>query len=428
MKHFIQKLLAKKAHRLIEHYHPQIIAITGSIGKTSTKTAIATILENRFRMRVAKYNYNNEIGVPLAILGKESPGTSLFGWLRLLCEKHTSFPDILVLEFGADHPGDIQALCKLAPPSIGVLTGISPVHVENYDSLDQLIEEKSFLLSSLPQDGYAVLNADDEHVWSQREKASAPAMGYGFSQVADLRATGYDLQTRLDHDFDPGESFAQVVFCVESAKDKAQIVLSNTIGKPQVSAILAALAVGSHLGLSFQEMAETLQKNYGSPCGRLKPLAGIKGSLILDDTYNAAPASMLAALEALREFEPYENRRRIAVLGDMAELGALSESEHRRIGLHVFETAVDLLVCVGEKAKDMGRAAQEAGMKEEAIVYFQEAKEAGRFMDRELKQGDIILVKGSQSMRMEKVVKEIMAEPLRAEELLVRQYGKWVRD
>lgn len=428
MKSLIQKLLARKAQRLVRKFHPIVIAVTGSMGKTSTRDAIATILSGRFSVRTPLENYNNEFGVPLAILGHKSPGTSVFGWLRILLERHPTFPNVLVLEYGADRPGDIVALCKLIQPQIGVLTGISPVHLENYPSLDSLVQEKAHLLTVLPANGLVVLNADDETVFAQKEKATASVIAYGFSSRAEVKASDYVLVTKFDDSFTPNEHVADSTFRVAlPSHEEADIVLKNILGKSQVSAIGAAFAVGAHLSLSLAEMVERVSL-YQPPNGRLRPIAGIKGSLILDDTYNAAPASVLAALDVLHDFEPAENRRRIAVLGDMAELGSRTQDEQRNVGLRAAEGGVDLLVCVGPKSQDTGKAAEEAGMERQTIVYFNTAEEAGRYLDREIRTGDIILVKGSQGMRMERVVKDLMAEPLRASELLVRQYGKWIEE
>ena len=173
------------------------------------------------------------------------------------------------------------------------------------------------------------------------------------------------------------------------------------------------------------EMKKLVDKIPGEP-GRMHPIAGIKGSLLLDDSYNAAPASMLAALEVLKQFIVVESARRIAVLGKMAELGSLTQDEHRMLGLRVAEGGVDLLVCVGEPAQDIRQGAMEAGMPEDHIQFFPDAKEAGRWLDREVKKGDVVLIKGSQSARMEWVVKDLMAEPLHAPDLLVRQDSKWL--
>ncbi|MFH1089887.1 MAG: UDP-N-acetylmuramoyl-tripeptide--D-alanyl-D-alanine ligase [Candidatus Uhrbacteria bacterium] len=424
MKKFIQTLIQQKAKHAVFKYKPRVVAITGSVGKTSTKNAIAAVLKTKFDVRVAEENYNNEFGVPLAILGEKSPGRSILGWLKILLKHEKHFPQVLVLEFGADHPGDIAALCQLAQPEVGVITTITPVHIENYGSdLEKLVAEKRVLVESLLANGLAVLNGDDERVRAFALASKALVVTYGFNSC-DVQGSDYLIGTRDDFSFDPGEVFATANFSVRSAKSSAQVVLNNALGKGLVYSSLAAIAVGEHFGLTCEAMLPALARLEPDD-GRLRPLPGIKGSLIIDDSYNAAPASVSLALKVLSVFEPRENRRRIAVLGDMGELGTLSEAEHRNIGLQAANVA-DLLVCVGEKARGIAAGAREAGMEPTHILEMSNAEDAGRHMDTEVKQGDIILIKGSQSMRMEKVVKDLMAEPLRAGELLVRQYGKWL--
>ncbi len=426
MKQLVQNLLQSKVRKLIQKHKPRIIAVTGSVGKTSTKNAIAMVLSGKFRVRASTENYNNEFGVPLAILGLKSPGRSVRGWLKVLTYQEKDFPEVLVLEFGADRPGDIQKLCELVPPEIGVVTAVSPVHAEHFGTIEKLADEKAALVTHVPENGLVVLNADDDRVAAFASRTSAPVLTYGF-RPADLQAIGYEVGVREDFSFDPGEEFSTTHVRVKSRNGEVDLTLKNTLGKAQVSAALAATAVGLHLGLSFDEIFKRLL-SYQSPPGRLRPLPGIKGTLVLDDSYNAAPASTSSALSTLQEFSPFEGRRRIAVLGDMAELGQYSEAEHRNVGLQAASGGVDLLLCVGEKARDICRGAAEAGMEAEHVLEFSNAEEAGRWLDRNIKQGDIVLVKGSQSARMEKVVKDIMAEPTRAPELLVRQYGKWLEN
>jgi UDP-N-acetylmuramoyl-tripeptide--D-alanyl-D-alanine ligase len=181
------------------------------------------------------------------------------------------------------------------------------------------------------------------------------------------------------------------------------------------------------MGVSVADAIKTLSNKYHASAGRLNPIAGIKGSLIIDDSYNAAPAAMQNGLEALRIFRLTEDdNRKIVALGSMAELGQYSDQEHRLIGMKVAEVA-DVFVAVGENMRVAVDAAIEAGMYREAIEWFATSEEAGRYLDREIQEGDIVYVKGSQSSRMEKVVKDIMAEPLRASELLVRQEEKWLK-
>ncbi|MFA6131678.1 MAG: UDP-N-acetylmuramoyl-tripeptide--D-alanyl-D-alanine ligase [Patescibacteria group bacterium] len=424
MKELIQKIIQLKAKRVVRKFKPHIVAITGSVGKTSTKNAIAAVLKTKFDVRVAEGNYNNEFGVPFAVLGVKSPGKSVLGWLKILFKSEKHFPDMLVLEFGADKPGDISALCELFPPEVGVITAITGVHVENYGSdMEKLIAEKRKLIESLTVNGLAVLNSDDERVRAFVEAGKAPVVTYGFNS-ADVQGSEVTIETRDDFSFEPGETFASSKFTVHSKENSSELILKNTLGRGQALSALAAVAVGEHFGLSFEEMFPALA-SLGPIAGRLRPLPGIKGALIIDDSYNAAPASVSMALKVLAVFEPRENRRHIAVLGDMGELGTFSEAEHRNVGLQA-ASVVDLLVCVGEKARDIANGAREAGLEAEKIREFANSIEAGRFMDSEVKQGDIVLIKGSQSMRMEKTVKDLMAEPARASELLVRQYGKWL--
>lgn len=427
MKQFIQKLLINKARKVIATHKPKIVAITGSVGKTSTTNAVYAVLSKKYRVRMPRENYNNEFGVPLTILGQKSPGSSAFGWLKVLFSSVKDVPDVYVLEYGADRPGDIRFLCDIAKPDVAIMTAVTPVHAEHFGSIEELTREKASLLEGLTADGLAVLNVDDERVRAVAEAHVGPKSTYGFSPEADVRATSYQLKTREDFSFDPGEVFAESWFHVETRENEADFLLKNAMGRSQVSSALAAIAVGAHLGLTLEEMVASLMEHQAPP-GRLRPLPGIKGSLILDDSYNAAPASVIAALEVLKEFHPAENRRRIAVLGNMAELGQYSESEHRGVGMRAVETGVDLLVCVGEKAHDIAKAAKEAGMEAEHVFEFPTSRDAGRWLDGEVKKGDIVLVKGSQSMRMEFIVKELMADPASAEKLLVRQYGKWLKD
>jgi UDP-N-acetylmuramyl pentapeptide synthase len=427
MKGIIIKALQRRARKAIRKHQPTIVAVTGSIGKTSAKQAIEVVLKDSIDLRTAKKNFNNEIGVPLAILGEESPGKSVLGWAKLLLKSVPSkFPSVLLLEFGADHPGDIQALCDLAPPTIGIITGISPVHAEFFPDIDALANEKAKLIERLPENGLAILNADDDRVFAMASKASCSTVTYGMKSsaisMANLRIAG-----RVDESFEPGERFATTYADVRiSGSVVGEFQLKNMVGYAPAMAALAALAVSSRFQINPADAIERLNQHFGPTPGRLRPLAGIKGSLVIDDSYNAAPAAMQNGLDILKIFTPGDQTdRRIAVLGSMAELGQYNEDEHRLIGLKVAEVA-DLFIAVGDGMRFAVEAAKEAGMDEDAIEWFMDSDEAGRYLDRTIRQGDIIYVKGSQSSRMEKVVKDIMAEPLRAKELLVRQEDKWL--
>lgn len=434
MKGLIQWLLAFFAGRLLRKYRPTVVAVTGSVGKTSTRNAIAAVLATKYRVRQPAENYNNEFGVPLTIIGAKSPGRSVSGWLGVFWKakmtwlrRDASYPNMLVLEFGLDRPGDIAHLCRIAPPDVGVLTAISPVHVEYFGTVERLTEEKGEIVKGIRAGGIAVLNGDDANVMTT--KGDAKTVTYGFGEGCDVRGENYRIETRegdTDRSFDPGEEFCAIHFDLVIGEQRAPVALHNLLGRGQAYAALAAAAVGTHYGLTIDEIVAGLA-GFAPQAGRMRPIPGIKGTLLLDDTYNAAPASMAAALEVLRYFTPPEGARRIAVLGKMAELGTYSADEHRLLGLRAAEVA-DLLVCVGEEARDTRRGAIEAGMDESHVETFANATEAGRWLDFNVKQGDVVLVKGSQSARMEKVTKDLMAEPMRAPELLVRQFGAWLEE
>ena len=433
MKKMVQKFIAWKAKKLIQKFQPKVVAVTGSVGKTSTRNAVAKVLEETFHVRANPKNYNNEFGIPLTIIGiDESPGKSIFGWLRVFWEAdkqllfgNDRYPNVLVLEYACDGPGDIKYLCDIAQPDISILTAISPVHAKNFGSLERLIDEKATLIECVKEDGRVFMNADDDQVMGVRDRAAAPVKTFGMKKTADVSANNVVLKTREDFSFEPGEQFSEMHFDLRHASHEDEVVLYDLLGDGQVSAALAAAAVGFEMGLALHEIKEQLGKLTGQP-GRLRPIAGVKGTLILDDSYNAAPASVEQAIEVLSRFTVGEEDQRIAALGEMAELGQYSEEEHRKMGARVAESGIDILVAVGEKSRDYLRGAKDAGMDEQAMVYFENAHDAGRWLDDHIDQGDIVLVKGSQRSRMEKAVKDIMAEPLRAKELLVRQYGAWL--
>jgi len=315
---------------------------------------------------------------------------------------------------GADRIGDISYLTSFVKCYIGVVTAIGeiPVHVEFFQSVSQVAREKSNLVRSLDKDGWAVLNFDDERVRIMANQTRARIFSYGFSENVDLRASNFEQYTE-----DPNE--VVMSFKVDYGGNTVPIRLRNILGRQQVYAVLAAVAVGLISKINLVEITQAL-KDYQPLPGRLRFIKGIKNSLILDDTYNASPSAMLAALDVLRVIPG----RKIAALGDMLELGAFTEEAHRQVGAEVAKTA-DMLLAVGERAIFLADEARINGMSADKVSYFASSQGAGRFLQDSIREGDIILVKGSQGVRMEKIVKEIMAEPERAEELLVRQEAEW---
>lgn len=427
LKSFLQYLLRVFSKKILKKYKPDIVGITGSVGKSTSKEAIAVVLASKFSVRKSAKNYNNEIGTPLAVIGIEkSPGRLFAGWakvfgkaLGLLAGKSKDYPEVLVLEMGADKPGDIEYLTDIAPCKVGVLTFISHAHTEFFKTIKKIAQEKRIIISRLKQDDFAVLNFDCEMVMQNVLATKAEIITYGFKEGADLRATDVNIMRDDAMGWPAGINF-KVIY-------KGSIVpvfLLNSMAKSAVSAALAGLAVGSVFGVNLVEGAQALSKLEGLP-GRMKLIPGIKKTLIIDDTYNSSPEALKSALDTLAQTEVKPGSERYAVLGDMLELGLETENAHREIGFKVAELGVDFLIAVGEAARRIATAAQEAGMEEHRIACFANSEAAGRFLQDKLEEGDVVLVKGSQGVRMEKVVKEIMAEPLQAEKLLARQGEEW---
>ncbi len=429
----IQKILKVLAVRTMRAYKPKVIGITGSVGKTSTRNAIQAAIGDAKRIRVAEENYNNEIGLPLTILGEKPQGTSLFGWLGVLWRglvlsmgAKDNYPQWLVLEYGADKKGDILYLTDVARPYISVVTAVGIAHTEFFGTIEDVKEEKGTLVRALPEDGIAILNADDQNVESMRHMAKGAFVTYGFSDGANVTARNISVDTRHDGDIDPAEIVAKLSFELHAGNESATVSVDNVLGDAHVLSILAGAAVALQLGISLRDVAKNL-KSYVPMQGRMRLIGGIKHSLILDDTYNASPKAVHAALEALGSFPLTGTAQRIVVIGDMLELGRYAEKAHVEIGQHVSSLPIDLLVTVGEFSRDIARGALAAGMDQSNVFTYATAPDAGRFVQDRMGKGDVILVKGSQGVRMEKIVKELMAEPLKAGELLVRQNETWLK-
>ena len=434
MKHILQYILGALSRLTLWRYRPMIIGITGSVGKTSTREAIFAVLKKKYRVRTAEKNYNNEIGLPLAILGIPHCGKNVFGWFsELFCVcVHVvffdrNFPEILVLEYGVDRPGDMEYLVSIAKPDVAVMTAIGqiPVHVEFFSGPLDVAKEKAKLIQHVPISGSVLMNADDEVLCEVKNKTKAKILTYGFDEHADAKILNYELKLQNPHkavSLHDGISFK-----IEYRGNTVPIRLSGCFGKPQAYAASAASLIGILFNMNFVEIAEALAE-YIPPPGRLRLIEGIKQSLILDDSYNASPHAMHEAIDVLCSLPA---RRRIAVLGDMLEIGKFTEHAHRAAGDSVAQCA-DVLITVGPRAKFTADEAGTRGIErksrkidKENIYQFDDSREAGKKLDELIRPGDLVLVKGSQSMHMERVCEEIMAEPLRKGELLVRQDGGW---
>jgi UDP-N-acetylmuramoyl-tripeptide--D-alanyl-D-alanine ligase len=413
----LQKILRFLARRILLKYQPSIIAVVGSIGKTSTKEALYCVLRKKFKVRRNPANYNNEIGLPLAVIGQVRQARSFWGWLKicfrgfsLLFRKDKEYPRLLILEMAADKPGDLLYLLDIIPSGLlkgVVLTGITPVHMEFYGNFEKLFQEKTIPLNYLKEDNFLAVNRDDCDWPRVREKIKCPFLSYGLSWESDVRAEEISYGKE-------GIDFQLI------CKDKKfSLNFSNGLADYQLYPLLAAVAVALFLGLDFEDIIEGL-KGYKALPGRMNKLKGIRETVIIDDSYNSSPVAARKAVRTLMDL-PF-GKKRIAVLGDMLELGNYSQFAHQDLGRFLAEEKPDYFIAVGDKAKEIFEESRRKGFSREKSFYFKESEEAAELVKRIIEPNDVILVKGSRGICLEKLVKKIMAYPEEAESLLVKVF------
>lgn len=385
----LQSYLRFWAKRYLSRSKPKIVAITGSVGKTSTKEAIFEVLKIRFSRKVRKSegNLNTETGVPMAILGYKNSVTKFHQWLPIIFTapiKSTTLPktDYLVLEMAADKPGDIKYLTSFVKPSIAVLTAIGPAHLKAFGEMEKIIEEKTALLWALPQDGWAVLNLDDENVRKASYGGRFQKMTYAIEQKSDIMAQS--IETKIERN-EPQTKF--------QIKGKINLKVSSSTlgGEANVYAALAAAAVGQILEVPLVQIKKGLEQ-IRPEAHRMNVLAGKNSSTIIDDCYNANPLSMRAALNVL---ENLKGKRKLAILGDMKELGKISAEAHRLVG-KIARRITKNIVAVGPLAKNY-----------HAGQYFKTRGAAIDYLLKETRSGDIILIKASRAMAFEKIIEAL---------------------
>ncbi len=346
----------------------RVIGITGSVGKTSTKELTWAILSRRYETLKTEGNLNSEIGLPLMLL-------------RLTARHQWA-----VLEMGMYARGEIAALCAIARPVIGVVTMVGPVHLERLGSMEAIAAAKAELVEALPEDGVAVLNRDDPYVRGMAERTRARVFFYGLDPEADLWA-----------DEIVSEGLEGVRFDLHYRGETFRRVRVSLLGRHSVHTALRAIAVGLLEGLTWEEIFAGLRDRRAQL--RLVAVPGLRGSTILDDTYNASPPSMLAALNLLAELDG----RKIAVLGDMLELGAYEIEGHRLVGGRAGAVA-DLLITVGPRARIIAQEAMAVGLPPHRVWICDSNQEAIEVLRQILEPGDVVLVKGSRGLHMEEIV------------------------
>ncbi len=428
------EVLQAESKLVLLKYKPKIIAITGSVGKTSTKDAIYAVLSQVSYVRKSEKSYNSELGLPLTILGVPNGWNDPYLWMKdiakglwLIIAPH-KYPKWLVLEVGVGKPGDMKRTASWLETDAVVITtiGETPAHIEFFDSRKHLAEEKSGLIKTLKKDGLLILNRDDETVFEMGAKAKQPknrTVTYGLSPEANI--IGSSDAISYDADGKP----VGIVFRIDIEGKSLPVIIDGVFGKNHLFAAMATLAISYGLKFNILDAINAL-KRYEVPPGRMRILQGIEDTLIIDDTYNSSPYASESALKTLGEVKcstakARQAGRKIAILGDMLELGKHTVEAHKNIGQIVKETA-DVLIIVGHRAEAIKEGALEAGMNNKNIFKFLDAHEAGDFIKTFVKSGDIILIKGSQGMRMERTVEAILLDQKNKTNLLVRQDKEWL--
>jgi len=357
----------------------KVIGITGSVGKSTTKEVVAEVLSQRYCTLKNKGNLNNEIGLPLTMLS--------------LTEQH----ERAVLEMGFYLPGEIEFLCDLAYPQIGVVTNIGTVHASRAGSQVEIARGKSELVQALPAEGYAILNFDDPLVRKMAELTQAHVFFYGMDTAVDLWADNVESL---------GLEGIRFFLHYRQEKNRPAEVLQlrvPLIGRHSVQTVLRAAAVGLVDGLTWQEIVSGLRSSSNEL--RLIAVRTPNGALILDDTYNASPESMLAALNLLQDLEG----RKVAVLGDMLELGQYEQRGHEMVGIRAAEV-VDELITLGERGKLIAESAISSGLAADKVTVLDQAEQAIQYLQGSLQPSDVVLVKGSNLMRMDRIVSALEVE------------------
>ncbi len=431
MKEIIKKIFIWKltliARGILLRYKPRIIAVTGNVGKTSTKDAIYTAIKHTGRVRRSEKSFNSEFGVPLSIIGAKSGWNNPLAWVSIvfsgiwqIITPRGDYPKTLVLEIGADRPGDIRAIAQWLKPHIVVLTRLPeiPVHIEFFPTVESLAKEKMSLVEFLRKDGTFVWNADDAKIRELKEKFRVRTLSYGTQDDAQIRASDVQFIDPL-HNGGHGGLTYKVNFDGKSLP----VTLTDIYSESFISVSLAAIATAQAFGANVVQAIDALRE-YETPPGRTRFIPGLNGTVLIDDTYNSSPVAVEAGLHMLKNL-PF-GKHKIAVIGDMLELGKYTNEAHAEIGL-LAKKCADILITVGMRAKVSAESARNARMSTKRIFEVDTAEDAVVLLKGLLVEGDVVFLKGSQGIRLERAVKALMAEPEHAKDLLVRQDDEWTK-
>jgi UDP-N-acetylmuramoyl-tripeptide--D-alanyl-D-alanine ligase len=414
MKNLVLLLVEFQTRRFLRHHRPKLIAVTGSVGKTSTKLAITTMLKTRFKVLSQEGNYNADVSVPMTIFDLPMPPLARlknpFEWLKQLwymeLKIHRPLPfDAIVLELGADHPGDIEHFRRYLRPDIAVVTAVAPEHMEFFKTIDAVAQEE---LSVANFSELVIINRDDIDEVFAKNVTNSNIDTYGTSGVAEYHY--------LTENYEIGKGFTGKFVSPDFGEQPVTLMLT---GEHNIKSAVAAGVVGIKLGLSKQEIVNGLQA-IRPVKGRMNLLKGLLDSVIIDDTYNSSPTAAVAALQTLYLLP---NKQKIAILGSMNELGDFSQEAHEQVGQMCDPTMLDWVITIGDDAeKFLAPSAAKRGCQ---VRSFHDPYEAGGFAHSVLHPEAAVLAKGSQNGVFAEEAIKILLHSTEEENQLVRQGAEW---
>jgi UDP-N-acetylmuramyl pentapeptide synthase len=419
-KKIIFTILTWEASLVLKRFKPRIIGVAGSVGKTSTKDAIYASLKDFVVIRKNQKSFNSEIGVPLTILGLETGWNNPLTWIKnifsgisVLFSKE--YPQWLVLELGTDRPGDMKKLISWISLDYAVFTRFPevPVHAEYFAKAQDVNDEDAQMMFGLKKDGVLVLNADDVLIAELALKSTFKTLWYGYNAKKNgVGVSHIEMQYKDSHVV--GQHIK-----INFGSNSVPFTISGAIGIQHTYPILASLVVAKDLGINVLDVLQSLG-SYAVPVGRMNLLKGMEGITLIDDSYNSSPIAVDLAIQGLAGVTADV---RIAVLGDMAELGKYTQAEHKKIAHILKQQGIDHLITLGERAELIAEEAQEIGLNH--VCSALSHKNAADKVLEWSKGNTVVLIKGSQSARMEKITYELLDDKSTAHKTLVRQDTVW---
>jgi UDP-N-acetylmuramoyl-tripeptide--D-alanyl-D-alanine ligase len=435
MKNLIYQILKYASKQLLKRYNPTIIGVIGNVGKTSMRANMVSFLSQFSPVGTNIDNYNTPIGITLSLLDEVSPGKNIFSWIRIIMKAlsrawfgYAQFAPIWVLEIGIDTPGDMDEFVENFLEFDVVVFGFigkNPVHLAQFQNRKELVNEDAKILRGLKSDGVLIIDGDDEvlkSIWRKRENV----ITFGFGDV-DIKASDFKVAIDVVNTKEQWSQYysslvPKASFKVEYRGSSIPFQVDYILGKHQVNAVLPSIALGIVDGINLIDISQQIKK-VNPVKGRLRCLEGIKDTLLIDDTYNAAPAAVALALDSLDRLK-VPGARKVAILGAMRELGPDSQQIHQDIGQLAAKTT-DVCIGVGEDSKDILLAFHKHNPKG-LYHWFADSEEAALHIVDFITSDDIILVKGSQFSRMERVSAELLSNKRYKTELLTRQSAEWL--